>query len=638
MNEKIKCEKLKMMTKNLTNEKYDALVSLFPNAITETIDEEGNVVRAIDADILEQEISQKVVKGQEERYQFTWPDKKKSVILANKPSTKTLKLDTKSSFGRNGEKGSIDTGNIYIEGDNLEALKLLHETYLGKIKMIYIDPPYNTGNDFVYKDNFTKSTDEYLKESDQFDEEGNRLVQNLESNGRFHTDWLNMMYPRLRLAKDLLTDDGVIFISIDDNEQENLKKICDEIFGASMFIANFKWNRVKKAPSLSGSVRTKYEYILSYYKKERFKLFGKASYNKQGPLWHLPNKNQVLIFPTKSIRVKQSFPKKYYGGTYKVELLDDLICENGFNKNEVRIAACSAWGQEKIYKYVKEGKTFEIKKDLTTVYTDLDSDNNFIAPSDIINQEECGVKCNTDANDELKNLGIPFDYSKPTGLIEYLVKMIPTNDKPMLVLDFFSGSATTAHAIMKLNSEDGQIRNYILVQLPEVSDNPSYKNICEIGKKRIQESGLKIKESHPLFDKNLDIGFRVFKVDESNMKDVYYLPEELKQAQLDFFESNIKDNATNEDLFIQVMLELGIPLSEKITKEEIDGKEILFVNDNFLIASFDTGLTENVITQIAKKTPEYAVFKDGSYASDVVFANFEQIFETYSPNTKRKII
>ena len=454
-----------------------------------------------------------------ELFELIWPGKKDAIILADTQTSKSLKLDTKDSFSRDGKQGCADSENIYIEGDNLDALKLLKKDFLGKIKIIYIDPPYNTRKDtFAYNDDYSKSKKE-SKKLTQDNKNESYLTENLKNSARLHADWLNMMYSRLILARELLSDDGIIFISIDDNEQANLKKICDEIFGEDEFIANFKWNRVKKAPSLSGTVRTKYEYILSYYKKNHFKLFGKASYNKQAPLWHLPNKKQMLTFPKKSIRIKNDFLKGYYGGSYQVELFDDLICESGLNKNEVRIEANSAWGQEKILQYVKNGNTFEIKKDLKTLYYDMDNKNNFIAPSDIINNEECGVKSNLEASKELNELGIPFEYSKPTNLIEYLLKMVPLSDESNIILDFFSGSATTAHAVMKLNSEDNGKRKFIMVELPECCNKKSkafsegYQNICEIGKERIRRAGEKIKQDNPIILAGLDIGFKVYKLE-----------------------------------------------------------------------------------------------------------------------------
>ena len=627
-----------MQTTNMVDENIKRIGELFPNCLTERLNDEGKPEVAIDFDQLRQELSKDIVEGNEERYQFTWPDKRNAIRLANAPTTDTLRPCRKESVDFD------NTQNLYIEGDNLQVLKLLRENYLGKVKMIYIDPPYNTGNDFVYNDDFAQSADEYVHNSGQTDEEGNRLVTNTESNGRFHTDWLNMIYPRLKVAKDLLSEDGVIFISIDDNEVDNLKKLCNEVFGENNFLACFKWNRVAKAPSLSGMIRTKYEYVLAYFKSVQPKLFGKASYNTQGPLWHLPNKRTELLFPPQSIRITQSFMANNYGGTYQVELLDDMIEENGLNKNQVRIRACSAWGQQKINEYLRNGNTFQIKKTPTTVYTDLNNDDNFIAPSDLISDEECGVKRNTDAKEELRKMGIPFDYSKPVSLLQYLTKSITYNCKEALVLDFFSGSATTAHAVMQLNAEDGGNRKFIMVQLPEETPEDSeafkagHKNICEIGKERIRRAGKKIKEEHPEA-KDLDIGFRVLKLDSSNMEDVYYTPAEFNEQKL--FDDNIKpDRLGNdgEDLLFQSMIDLGISLSAKIDKKQIAGKTVWSVEDNYLLACFDENVNESTITEIAKAQPYYFIMRDSSLANDNVADNFEQIFNHYSKDTIRRIL
>ena len=628
-------EKLNMQTTNMVDENIKRIGELFPNCLTERLNDEGKPEVAIDFDQLRQELSKDIVEGPEERYQFTWPDKRNAIRLANAPTTDTLRPCRDESVDFD------NTQNLYIEGDNLEVLKLLRQNYLGKVKMIYIDPPYNTGNDFVYNDDFDQDSEYYKHNSGQFDELGNRLVTNTESNGRFHTDWLNMIYPRLKVAKDLLSEDGVIFISIDDNEVNNLKKVCNEIFGERNFLACFKWNRVAKAPSLSGMVRTKYEYVLTYFRTIQPKLFGKASYNTQGPLWHLPNKRAELTFPAKSIRVSQSFEAKDYGGTYEVELLDNLTEENGLNRDAVRIRACSAWGQTKISEYIRSGKTFQIKKSPTTMYTDLDSEDNFIAPSDLINDEECGVKRNTDAKDELRKMNIPFDYSKPVSLPQYLAKTITYNSNDAIILDFFSGSATTAHAIMQLNAEGGGNRKFIMVQLPEPTDEKSeaykagYKNICEIGKERIRRAGKKIKEEHP-DAKDLDTGFRVLKLDSSNMNDVFYTPEKFTERNL--FEDNIKGDRTDEDLLFQTMIELGIELSAKIEKKSIAGKTVWSVSDGYLMACFDKDVNETAIKEIAKMKPFYFVMRDSSMATDNVADNFEQIWSEYSKDTVRRIL
>lgn len=433
---------------------------------------------------------------QDEKYEFLWIGKASALKQAyTTPTASLIPCKDKSCNWDN-------TENVYIEGDNLEALKLLLETYHERVRVIYIDPPYNTGKKFIYNDNFKSSG---LTES--------------------HSVWCSMIYPRLIIARQFLCDDGIIFISIDDNEFSNLKKICDEIFGEKCFLATFKWNKVKKAHSLSKvSVRIKYEYILAYFKKSKSRLFGKSSYNKQMPLWHLPNKRQILCFPARSIRVKNDFKSGMYGGTYQVELLNDLICDNGFNRDEVQIAACSAWGQSKILEYVNNGFSFEIKKSPTTMYIDLEQGNNFIPPSDIINSEECNVKCNTDANEEMKKLGIPFDYSKPVSLIKYLIKMVMFHDKDGIILDFFSGSATTAHAVMQLNAEDDGNRKFIMIQLPEQCPKDSeayksnFKNICEIGEERIRRAGREIialrRSSEKSSMHNIDVGFQVFRISE----------------------------------------------------------------------------------------------------------------------------
>ena len=631
-----------MQSLDVIGSNIEKIQQLFPNCVTERLGKDGKPELAIDFEKLQAELSNEIIGESEERYQFTWPDKRAANRLANTPTTMTL---------RPCREESVDfdhTQNLYIEGDNLDVLKALRETYLGKVKMIYIDPPYNTGNDFVYNDDFAQSRDEFEETSGLFDEEGNQTIdpmqRNTESNGRFHTDWLNMIYPRLKVARDLLSDDGVIFISIDDNEVENLKKNCNEIYGENNFISCFKWNRVAKAPSLSGMVRTKFEYVLVYYKKYAPKLYGKPSYNKQGPLWHLPNKRAELVFPAHSIRVRENYPAKDYGGTYKVELLDDIIEENGVNKNSVRIRACAAWGQTRINEYINNGGTFEIKKSPQTMYTDLSSEDNFIAPSDLIDYDECGVKRNTDANEDMKKMGIPFDYSKPVSLMMYLIKMRTYEQPSAIVLDFFSGSATTAHAVMQLNAEDGGNRKFIMVQLPEKTDEKSeaykagYKNICEIGKERIRRAGKKIKEENK--DKEgiekLDTGFRVLKLDSSNMEEVYYTPQEFTMQSL--FSENVKADRTGEDLLFQVMLDLGIELSAKIETRQIAGKTVYFVDGNYLAACFDQNVNETTITETAKLHPVYFVMRDASAANDNVIDNFEQLFEAYSKDTVRKIL
>lgn len=623
-------EHLKMHTPDLADENFKKLAALFPNAVTETKDENGNVVRAIDADVLRQEISSTVVEGPQERYQFTWPDKKKSVVLANQPIAKTLRLDREKSVGKDGTPGNIDTENIYIEGDNLDALKLLQETYLGKVKMIYIDPPYNTGKDFIYEDDFSQNTDDYLGNSGQFDEEGNRLVQNAESNGRFHTDWLNMMYPRLRLAKDLLSDDGIVFISIDDNEVENLKKICCEIFGQSNFIANIIWQHSIQPKGYLGTFSVHHNHILCFSRSSNFELGSFERTAEDNKAYSNPDNDPKGPWRSGDVR----------NALYRPNLIYDIIspsgkvikpCENGWR-----------WSKETVQEKIRTGEIIFSKDETRIIRKIYLSTLAGRAPETIWFGKDVGTT--REAMNELKKLfdKPPFDTPKPTGLIKKLQQLI--QDKEYIVLDFFSGSATTAHAVMQLNAEDGGHRKFIMVQLPEQTDAKSeaykagYKTICEIGEERIRRAGKKIKEESPLTTTDLDIGFRVFKVDSTNMEDVYYRPADYNQGQMGLFADNIKPDRTPEDLLFQVMLDLGILLSSDIQETEIAGKKVFSVADGYLIACFDKDVTEETVKAIAQKQPVYAVFRDSSMASDSVATNFEQIFETYSPRTQRKVL
>ena len=640
-------DKLRMQTANKADENFRKLAAMFPSAVTETINENGEVVRAIDKDVLMQEIACTVVDGNEERYQFTWPDKKKSVLLANAPINKTLRPvreDETVPTGADSEgkpycsSGSVNfdtTENLYIEGDNLEVLKLLQETYLGKIKMIYIDPPYNTGNDFVYEDDFAQSTDEYLANSGQYDEDGNRMVQNTESNGRFHTDWLNMIYPRLRLTKDLLTDDGVVFISIDENEMENLRKVCDEIFGESNFIGQFVWQR-RTSPDMRKLVSTAHDYIVTYGKNtenlsnaiNKVRLTEKDTSNYSNPdndprgPWassdftaqgFMPNQMYEIVTPGGA---KYTPPEGRCWKNIESEFLKQ--CAEGrmwFGRDGMGIP------RRKTYLSEREGKN---------VWT-------WWPNSEVGHSQE--------ATQEVKNLfdgHAYFDYPKPVRLLKKIIQIGTHEDS--LVLDFFSGSATTAHAVMQLNAEDGRHRKFIMVQLPEVTDEKSeaykagYKTICEIGKERIRRAGKKIKEDSPLTTQDLDIGFRVLKCDTSNMKEVYYNPAEYEASLFSSLEDNIKEDRTPEDLLFQVMLDLGVLLSGKIEETTIAGKKVFNVEDNYLIACFDSDVTEETIKAIAKQKPYYFVMRDSSMANDSVATNFDQIFATYSPDTVRKVL
>ena len=642
-------DKLKMHTTNIADENYKKLVELFPDAVTETIDEDGKVIRAIDKDILMQEINVRVIGGGRQRYQFTWPDKKDAVILANKPIAKTLRLDKEKSVGRDGISGNIDSENIYIEGDNLDALKLLQETYLGKVKMIYIDPPYNTGNDFIYEDDFSQSAGEYANNSGQIDEEGNRLVQNSESNGRYHTDWLNMMYPRLKLARDLLTEDGTIFISIDDNEQDNLKKICDEIFGEKNFISKLIWEKKNKPSFLNNNLGTKTDYIVVYGKNKKavgaFSV-GVTEKGKKYPLNNAGNGLKKLTFPAHCVKFnmddrhieKQDMSE----GNIITKLLNDFDIVNGVNEQSFTLEGEWRYSQNKLNEIISKNESIIISK-IPFRPNHIKNGGEIKKMHNLLSTNNYKVGTNEDATAEQINIFGKnyFDYAKPSTLLKFLIKSCTYNQKNAIIVDFFSGTATTAHAIMQLNAEDQGNRKHILVQLPELTDEKSeaykagYNTICDIGEERIRRAGKKIKKET---EADIDYGFRCFKVDSSNMKDVYYRPAELKQGEIDLFSDNVKDDRTSEDLLIQVMLDLGIMLSSKIEIEDIDGKKVFSVADGYLLACFDKQISEKTVVNIAKRHPFYAVFRDSGMDNDSVATNFEQIFETYSSETIRKII
>lgn len=646
-------DKLKMQTVNKADENFKRLAEMFPNAVTEAKDENGEVVRAIDKDVLMHEINTKVVDGKEERYQFTWPDKKKSVLLANAPINKTLRPCREESVDFD------NTENLYIEGDNLEVLKLLQETYLGKIKMIYIDPPYNTGNDFVYADDFAQSTDEYLENSGQFDEEGNRMVQNTESNGRFHTDWLNMIYPRLKIAKDLLADTGAIFISIDDNEVENLQKLCDEVFGESNYVATFPWRKRTAKSDVPFGVSQDYEWIICYSKTNAFIASVEGKERKYFISDDYPNKPWRIHDLTKQTTASER-PNSYF----------TII--NYKNGDEYPCNPNATWRitKETFDDYYKAGRLvfpgdypfLNISKPVLRYWKEDDmkkAGDSFgrVAVStkfpDNIGMSQDGTK---EITDLMKSK--VFNFPKPSSLIKFLASVHTSSDD--YIMDFFSGSATTAHAVMQLNAEDGGHRKFIMVQLPEETDKKSeaykagYKNICEIGKERIRRAGQKIRNeqlgiknesdnsSLQTPNSSLDTGFRVLKCDSSNMKDVYYNPAEYEPSLFSSLENNIKEDRTPEDLLFQVMLDLGILLSSKIQvrSEKVGMRNYSYfdVEDGYLIACFDKNIDEEVITAIAKQKPYYFVMRDSSMANDSVATNFEQIFAAYSPDTVRKVL
>lgn len=636
-------DKLRMQSSNGVEDNITKIAQLFPDCVTETVDERsGQPKHLIDFEKLKQNLSDSVMSERAERYQFTWPDKSKAILLANSPINATLRPCREDSIDFD------NTQNLYIEGDNLDVLKCLKETYLHKVKMIYIDPPYNTGNDFVYEDDFAQSSEEYLANSGQFDEQGNRMFTNAESNGRFHTDWLNMIYPRLKVARDLLTDDGVIFISIDDNEVENLRKVCDEVFGEQNFVDCLHWKKKKQPSFLAKHTAKVMEYVIVYakntFKLEKLSVEKVSDSNKK--VININNKISSRIFKP-GVRVKSEEQTGiikagvYTGRSMDVEYKNDIYYENGRTTNEVEVVSKFSDSQSNI-------DTF-IQKDLLYIT------KNFLLRRDVGEEAAEKRKSITDlllndyGDNQESDKGFLelfdkkyFDYTKPIKLIYNLVKSNFTEEG--IILDFFSGSATTAHAVMQLNSEDGGNRKFIMVQLPEKTEEKSeafkagYKNICEIGKERIRRASKKIKEESPLTTQDLDTGFRVLKLDSTNMQDIYYSPKDISQADLFSQVDNVKPDRTGEDLLFQVMLELGATLDSKIETTTVAGKTIYNVAEGYLMACFDPDVTDDVVKSIAQMQPAYAVLRDTSMKDDSTATNFEQIFKTYSPDTVTKIL
>lgn len=711
-------DKLRMMSMDNVQMNVEKIQKLFPNAVTEVL-RDGKPTLAIDFDVLKQELSAELIDDKEERYQMTWPDKKKSILLANTPISATL---------RPCKEESVDfdhTQNLYIEGDNLDVLKLLQETYLGKVKMIYIDPPYNTGNDFVYNDDFAMDSDEYMEVSGQYGEQGNRLFQNTESNGRFHTDWLNMLYPRLKIAKNFLSEDGVIFISIDDNEFSNLRKICDEVFGASNFVCTFVWEKTQHFGRQKLNNYSNADYILCYANvliSEKLKELLVESINSElqdAPLFNASNNDNILTFPIGCVKfnLKDGLYTKSTSEDYK--LLNPVMVKDGKNSNEFSLRFRSRWSNNTVQEEIKKGTTFWVKTTtfaIRAIYGDGKTAT--VAPKQIVFTNSSnpmavktrfGTRIDTSENATNQLIALMgnavFSYPKPVSLIKYFISMLYDEKKArfeddFIVMDFFSGSGTTAQAVMELNLEDGGKRKFICIQLPEDLDvnlgraiNPANRDIIinaialcdelgkkhsltEVGKERIRRAGRRVIERNNMLKEvriietkeqlsvmnalvgndvavldfiktqpvqnasvnDIDVGFRVLKLDSSNMKDVYYKPSDYSQGFLGQLEDNIKADRTPLDLLFQVMLELGKPLSAKIEEREIAGKHVFVVDDNDLVACFDSDITEDVVKTIAQMQPLYAVFRDSGLSSDSVGTNFDQIFATYAPNTTRKVL
>lgn len=614
-----------MRSLDLTEKNIKKIGELFPNVITEVQAKDGSITHAIDFDLLKQELSSTVVEGPVERYQLDWPGKRESLLAANAPIAKTLRPEPEESVDFD------TTENLFIEGDNLEALKLLQESYLGKVKMIYIDPPYNTGNDFVYNDDFAEDAEEYLERSLQKNENGDRLVSNTESNGRFHSDWLSMMHSRLRLARNLLTDDGVIFLSIDDGEQSNLKKLCNEVFGKNNYVTTYIWQNKKGGGNDSKFCAVEHEYIICYTKNINNL---KPMFEKYSDKYAQRYKEQDEI----GLFYWDTFKRKSGKQYYPITCPDGTVLEYdkdgtplSWLRSEARFQKDLAIGDVKIEKNPQGewGVYFKQRKPLGK------------KPRSIIND-----KGTTNlGNDQFKHLFDRnyFDNPKPVDLLKHLIGI--SCNPESLILDFFAGSSTTAHAVMQLNAEDGGNRKFIMVQLPEATDEKSeaykagYQTIAEISKERIRRAGKQILESENIHeDWNRDIGFRVLKVDSSNMKEVYYQPQELTQADLLDQVDNVKEDRTPEDLLFQVMLDWGLELSLPITTEEIEGKKVFFVADDALIACFDAGITESLVQTLAAKEPLRLLFRDNHYLDNDTKINAEQLVKQIAPNTELKSI
>lgn len=650
-------KKLNMKTANLTEEKYKKLKELFPNVITETIDEDGHVIRAIDSEILSQEINSQVIKGSKERYQFNWPDKKKAILFANNPSKNTLRLDRNKSIGKNLEKNSINSKNIYIEGDNLEVLKIIRETYLGKIGTIYIDPPYNTGRNLIYKNDFRTNKEDFLIEDNQLDENRNRLVENTDINGRFHTDWLNMIYPRLKLSRDLLRDDGIIIVSTDENELGNLIKVLDEIFFHENYVGTIVV-RCNPQGRNKKNIDPTHEYHLIYAKNKEliqplkikndntnYKSLirsGTNSYKYQRPYRFYP----ILV---KNNKVEM-ITKEEYSQIYKNGKFDDKFIQQLNNKYEQQgykvIYPLASDGQEKVWNRKFDRVLDEYQNYIYDKGKIKYPAEEFKTPQSLWTEAKySNVTQGTNHLKKIFNNESIFDFPKSIETIKDLI-MLNSQDND-LILDFFSGSGTTGEAVIQLNNIYDKNLQFILVQIPEElnQNNRAYsqgfKDICEVARERVFRS------SKTLFNetkKSVDYGFRTFTLDSSNMKDFYYTPENISQASLMDMVSNVKEDRTPEDLLIQVMLELGIDLSAPI-KEIIDigDNKIFSVADEFLVACFDNNITESTVELLAKLNPTYAAFKEpsdinGTNKGDEILTNFDEIFKTYSPKTKRMFI
>jgi len=666
-------DKLKMHSPNLTQDNISRILELFPGCVTEVKGEDGRLQLAVDFDQLRQELSSSIVEGPQERYHLNWPGKREALLTANAPIARTLRpcRDESVDFDT--------TRNLFIEGDNLDALKLLQETYLGKVKMIYIDPPYNTGNDFIYEDDFGESTEEFLKKSNQKDEEGNRLVANTEANGRFHSDWLSMIYPRLKLARNVLIDDGLLFVSIGEQEIDNLLRLTKEVFGEHNFVTAFLRQRKKKPSFLHSNVGSMFEYVVCIARNRLFAppfSVDVTTAGKKYPLNNAGNSLGILTFPPRSVRFTHKStvyePQDMSEGNIITRLLDRVVVVDHLNVEPFRLEGEFRYSQSRLEEIVNAGETITISKppfrpNHVKAGGEIKKMHNLLTP------ETYRAGTNEDGTSELESLfgATLFDNPKPSSLIRVLCQAVTYDDPDALIMDFFSGSGSSGDAVMQLNAEDGGNRKFIMVQLPELCDEQSeafkagYKTIAEIGKERIRRAGKKILEGECHEAWNKDTGFRVLKIDSSNMADVYYTPDALQQGQLKIFTDNIKPDRTPEDLLFQVLLDWGVDLSLPIRKERIHPQisqihsdsltkkdnlrksaqsaekksfEVFFVDENALVACFDSGVNEALVKDLARFAPLRVVFRDTGFASDAVKINVEQIFKQMSPGTEVKSI
>ncbi len=612
-------EKMRFETPDMVGANIDFIAQRFPNCITETRDQDGNLKKAINFELLRQMLSHDVVEG-DEAYEFTWVGKKAAIVEANAPIRATLRPCPEESVNWD------TTENLYIEGDNLQVLKLLQESYLGKVKMIYIDPPYNTGNDFIYRDDFAADTDEYKQEQGLYNEEGEHLFRNTDTNGRFHSDWCSMMYSRLMLARNLLADDGIIFISISDSEVENLRNLCDETFGGSNFVASLIWQQRKGGGNDSRYVAVDHEYVLVYSK----------SINRLDQRWYVPQTEEYL----KRYKEIDDNGERFYWDTLVRNGLQNPIVITLQAPDGTEITINSQKSKETVLKGLQDGSV-RFTKGINgwSLHHKV-----YMKGGQVLRSILTEYGNNRSSGEEIVKLfgKIVFDYSKPSTLIKLLCQLV-TNGSDIIV-DFFSGSATTAHAVMQLNAEDGGHRKFVMVQLPEKCDESSeaykagYKTICDIGKERIRRAGKKIREENPLTTQDLDIGFRVLKLDSTNMKDVYYSPAEVTQTGLVDMVSNIKEDRTDLDLLFGCLIDWGLPLSLPYKSETIDGCTVHTYNDGDLIACFNTDIPDSVIREIARRKPLRAVFRDASFADSPSKINVFEIFKLLAPDASVRVI